>query len=371
MRCPMRSRRGGFSLVELVLASGLMALLMIGVIALVDGSMTVWRKAETRRDLSEQAIGMIELLARDIETLEGGSRGDLLVEWVTFDTDGDDLRETAWPRLRLVRQASRAELVRMLAGAQAEAAGGAVPGAPAPREEVLGPGLVEVCWAIVPVDPSDPDRRAEGLVLRGARRVTVDRSDSFFDTGFIRGRGQPDLSRMDEVTAGLLWFQPLMATQTSIVHEGWVPGVDVAEVATSWDAWVEDRPDTTVHAWNQPPLVQPRAEERCLLPRRFRIELEVEREADLRRRARTLDRLEPDDVTFRVTDGTRLPRPDAFVKVDGEWMRVAEVTGDRVRVKRGQRGTAPVAHDPGALVHWGMPLVRELPVALYREDWDL
>jgi hypothetical protein len=370
MRRPATTARAGFSLVELVLASGLMALLMIGVIALVDGSLTVWRKAETRRDLSEQAIGTVELLARDLEALEGGSRGDLLVEWVTFDTDGDEIKETAWPRLRMVRQASRAELVRMLASAPAapDAAEGE---APAPREEVLGPGLVEVCWAVLPVDPKDPDRRAEGLVLRGARRLTADRSESFFDTGFVRAGGRPDLSRLDEVTAGLLWFQPLMATQTSIVHDGWVPGVDATEVATAWDAWGEERPDTTVHAWNQLPLVQPRAEERCVLPRRFRIELEVEREADVRRRARTLDRLEPDDLAFDVTDGTRMPRPGAHVKVDGEWMLVREVRGDRVQVERGRRGTAPVAHDPGALVHWGLPLVRELPVALYREDWDL
>jgi hypothetical protein len=370
MRRPVPTRRAGFSLIELVLASGLMALLMIGVIALVDGSMTVWRKAETRRDLSEQAIGMVELLAGDLEALEGGARGDLLVEWVTFDTDGDEIKETTWPRLRMVRQASRAELVRMFPPAPAgeEAAEGA---GTAPREEILGPGLVEVCWAVLPVDPRDPDRRAEGLVLRGARRLTVDRADSFFDSGFVRAGGKPDLSRLDEVTAGLLWFQPLMATQTSIVHDGWIPGVDEAEVATAWDAWNEERPDTTVHAWNELPLAQPRAEERCILPRRFRVELEVERQADLRRRARTLDRIEPDDLAFGVTDGTRLPRPGAFVKVDGEWMRVAQVRGDRVQVERGQRGTAPVAHDPGALLHWGLPLVRELPVALYREDWDL
>jgi hypothetical protein len=52
-------------------------------------------------------------------------------------------------------------------------------------------------------------------------------------------------------------------------------------------------------------------------------------------------------------------------------MQVSRVDGDRATVKRGQRGTQTVVHDRGRLIHWGLPLSREIPVALYREDWDL
>ena len=38
-------------------------------------------------------------------------------------------------------------------------------------------------------------------------------------------------------------------------------------------------------------------------------------------------------------------------------------------VKRGQRGTRPVTHKKGELVHFGHRGVREVPVRLYREDW--
>ncbi len=99
--------------------------------------------------------------------------------------------------------------------------------------------------------------------------------------------------------------------------------------------------------------------------------MESEREADHKRRARTTDTVELTDVACEVTDGRRLPAVGAFIKLEGEWMEVTGVDGDRVSVKRGQRGTQAIVHNSGVLVHWGLPLIREIPVALYREDWDL
>ncbi len=224
---------------------------------------------------------------------------------------------------------------------------------------------------VVPIDRKNPDRRAEGLVYRGARRMLGGSSESFFDANFVRSNGLPNVAELDEVTGGLLWLQPLMATQTSIVHDGWDPGIEPAQAATAWDAWGEDRPDTTVHAWNQVSLIQPESDERGALPRRFRIELEFEREADLKRRARTSSLILVEDVAFPVSDGTRLPKPGGHIKIDGEWMQVTLISGDRVTVRRGQRGTQIVAHAPDSLIHWGLALVREVPVSLYREDWDL
>jgi len=83
----------------------LLTLLMVAVFGLIDGSVRLWRKSETRRNLTEQATGVMELLSHDFRSLQGGERGDLLVEYTAFDTDGDGLRETVWPRIRLVRQA--------------------------------------------------------------------------------------------------------------------------------------------------------------------------------------------------------------------------------------------------------------------------
>jgi type II secretory pathway pseudopilin PulG len=148
--CKVGGQATGFTLIELVLASGLLAILMIGVFALIDGSLSLWRRTETRRNLTEQGSGVMELLSRDLRALEGGSRGDLLVEWVQFDTDGDGLKEMGWPRMRFVRQASRAELTRMFPTVieeetenEDETPGQETPAAAA--DPISGPGLIEVC----------------------------------------------------------------------------------------------------------------------------------------------------------------------------------------------------------------------------------
>lgn len=367
--------RAGFTLLELVLAAGLLAILMIAVFALIDGSMKMWRRTEVRRNLTGQAIGVVELFARDLRALEGGERGDLLLEWVRFDTDGDELRETVWPRLRLVRQASPGELARAFPK-PLPAEGGASPAEAEDGQAQAGPtldvqALIEVAYVIVPMSTKDADARAEGLLYRGARRLADGEADSFFEPGFVRKSGVPQLAELDEVTGGVLWFGVQLATQTSIIHDGWSLGGDRRDAATSWDAWEQERPDTTVHHWNQPNSGMAKPDDRPVLPRRVRLEVEFERPLDRRRRPRTLSRIEATDVAFDVDDGQRLPAVGRHLKVGGEWMRVTRITGDRVQVQRAQRGTEPQIHDPGALVHWGMGLVREVPVELYREDWDL
>lgn len=387
----LASERRGFTMIELVLAAGLLSILMIAVFALIDGSLVMWRKSETRRNLTEQATGVVQLMANDLRALEGGERGDLLVEWVTFDTNGDELKETVWPRLRFVRQASAAEIARMIrevpeppapTSAKDEGAESLTAEQQAAKDEApeptiagddptfTGAALIEVCWAVVPLSVRDPEKRAEGLIYRGARRLSG-KGSSYFDQNFIKSGGRPNTVELDEVSAGLLWFQPLMATQTSIVHSGWEIGTEPSDAATSWDAWRGERPDTTVHAWNQENRGMPVSKDSPLLPRRIRIELEFEREKDRERRPSLLDRLELTDVGFTVSDGRRLPKPGAYIKIEGEWMQLKDVRGDHVTVMRGQRGTETMIHDPGHMVHWGLPLVREVPVALYREDWDL
>jgi hypothetical protein len=58
------------------------------------------------------------------------------------------------------------------------------------------------------------------------------------------------------------------------------------------------------------------------------------------------------------------------VLLDAEWMRVVAIDGDRLVVERAPRGTTAVPHGPSSLVHWGLRLVREVPVANSREDWN-
>jgi hypothetical protein len=224
----------------------------------------------------------------------------------------------------------------------------------------------------------EPDRRAEGLILRGERIVDTrtaagpQASVSFFDPRFFTRGGEPTPGVLNEVSGGLLWMGLEFATQTTYLHEGWKLGSGLEHAATSWDGWNRGRPDAKRHFWNEPGTGMPRAKDRVLLPRRVRLELEFERPRDIKRRTRIVEALVPTDASLRVDDGDRLPKElGTFVRIDAEWMKLTGKTGDHAAVQRAQRGTQAVAHDVGALVHYGDTFVREVPINVTQEDWNL
>ncbi|MBK7875690.1 MAG: hypothetical protein IPJ77_08055 [Planctomycetes bacterium] len=336
---------------------------------LVDRSLATWRNGETRRSLLEMSSSVQEELAADLAGLEPGARGDLVLEWVAFDTDGNGTLETKWPRLRLVRQAGAADVERIVARdapPRAEKDDGSLVVAPA------SPGLVEVLWMVAPASFKDRNARSEGLLWRGERLVGDARTKSLFANDFFGASNRPPAGATEPVTGGLLWMEILCASHTSIVHDGWERTAGLDSVAASWDAWGKGRPDPDVHVWNEPLLGLAKPRERAVLPRRVRIELELERPIDRVRRTVTLDPMETGDGSFRVDDARHLPfGEDRYVLIDAEWMKVMSIDGDTVGVQRAQRGTTAVLHEARAMVHFGERLVREVPVATCREEWDL
>ncbi len=368
-----RCARRGLTLVELVLAIGLLALLMLAVFQLFDRSLSVWRRGETRRALLEQASIVLEGISEDLRGLEAGTRGDVVLEWVRFDTDGDRVAETKWPRLRLVRQASAGEMARAYGNlARAAAPENDDAGQDQVRSAPSGPGLMEVVWMVAPASLTQADARSEGVIWRGERPLDDPRSKSFLAPDFFGASNRPPAGATDEVTGGCLWMSVLCAAQTSVVNDGWRLGRQFDAAATAWDARGLGRPDVDLHPWNEPHPGMPPAGERALLPRRVRIELEFERPVDRLRRTRLLNPIDNQENSLVVDDGRRLPTDDdAYVLIDAEWMRVVGVDGARVAVQRAQRGTTAVPHGKDALVHWGLRLVRDVSVATYREDWDL
>lgn len=354
-----RARAPGFTLVELVVAAGLMTLLIVTLFSLVDDFLSLWEKSELRRQVIEEGSGVTELLAADLSSLEPGPRGDLLCEWVFHDTDGDGVSESKWPRLRLVRNASPRELALHQAARPDE------------RKE-LGEGLLEVVWVVLPARArsNERDLRAEGFLWRGERLYGSSEGISVFDDAYFSTTGRPAAGAVSEVTGGVLWLDLAFATQTSSLADGWESG-GLGGVTPSWDAWLLERANFERHVWNEFGAGMPEVDERPLMPRRVRITLEIERTKDLKRRTRSLTQVGPEDTAFAVDDGRRLPEPGAFVLLDAEWMQVVSTSGERLSVKRGARGTTPAPHEPGALVHHGMRVVREVPIATHQEDWNL
>lgn len=353
------ARRAGFTLVEVLLAAGLLSILFLALLRLVDSSLTIWGRTDENRERLEMSGSALELLARDLHALEGGRRGDLLADWRLFDLDRDGLESVPAQRLRLVRHVGAAELQRLAEGL------------PGRTIETFERGLSEVCWVLLPGPADDPDARPLGTLLRGERLVGDEDSLSFFDPGFFGPSGKAVPGSLYEITGGVLWFELWFASQTSIVHDGWELGDELRDCASSWDAWGRARPDPEVTVFNRPAGGMPAAKDAPLLPRRVRIALELERPRDLRFRTRLARAVGPEDGALIVRDGRRLPAAGAMVLVGDEWMQVLAVEGERVSVQRGRRATPAAAHPAEALVHHGWRAVRELAVDMTREDWDL
>lgn len=353
-----RGARSGFTIVELLLAVGLFSLLLVALLKLVDTSMTIWQKTDEQRELGQASAAVMELLSEDLQALDGGRRGDLLAEWVLQDTDGDGIEGMPRARLRLVRHMGAAALQRL---GQREAGADL---------ETFERGLVEIVWALLPSEGRG-DERAAGRLVRGERLVGDEETLSVFDPAFFGASGKPAPGATAELTSGVLWFEPWFASQTSVLHDGWSLGDSLADCAASWDAWTRGRPKADDTFLNLPATGMPTAKDVPLLPRRVRVALELERPADLRHRTALAAELGPESASFNVRDGRKLPAPGRFVLVGDEWMELTALDGDRVTVKRGQRGTRALLHPAGALVHHGHRTVREVPVDLVREDWDL
>lgn len=364
-----RLSRRGLTVIELVIAVGLLALLMVSVFAVMRGFIGVWDKSETRRARVEESSALGELLANDLVQMDGGARGDLVAEWIAFDTDGDGASDALWPRLRLVRHACEAELARLRFRS---------------KDPNQGQGLIEVAWAVVPAykGKQEQDRRSEGLVLRGERLATP-RDDpnapsvpgkevSYFDERFFSKGGEPTPGALSEVSGGVLWLGLEFATQTTTLIDGWHAGDQVSDSCFSWDAWRKQRPNMLLHVWNEPGAGMPKAKQRALLPRRVKIELEFERPKEAQKRTRLSEFLALGANTMLVDDEKRLPTTSvSFVKIDGEWLKLSTPGGRNVSVQRGMRGTRAANHERGARIHFGETYRREVPVRLSQEDWDL
>lgn len=351
------ARTAAFTLVELLLAMGLFTVLMLALLRLVDTSMTIWGRTDEGRELLEMSGSTLDLVSEDVHALEGGPRGDLLADWRLFDLDRDGIEGAPYQRLRLVRHVGAADLQRL------------APRAAGSSFEVFERGLVEVVWALLPNQTDEPDERALGILVRGERLLGNDNL-SVFDQGFFGPAGKPVPSSVNEVTGGVLWFDVWFATQTTILHGGWSLGPDQKDCSASWDAWRKQRPNPEISPFNLEPEGMPLAKDVPLLPRRVRVEIELERPRDLRNRTRLAEAANIEDSALIVRDGARIPE-DRMILVGDEWMKVLGINGNRVSVQRAQRATRATVHAADALVHHGWRVVREIPVDMTREDWDL
>ena len=408
--------RAGVTLAELIVATALAAIVMASLVSVTSSALKMWTRGERTRDARELGSAALEVMHEDLSALHPTAEGDLVVDWEPFDLDRDGIIERSWPRLRFVRDASAAELsaierrqlasnaraaiaeARRKAGLEEiegelteddllESAGRTLQDAAlggGGARDIDGTALVEVLYAVVP-DGREGDERFTGTLVRQERVHTAGTVHALTEDGALDSRGYPDLNEAREVVSGVLWLQPLLATQTTRValptasdpappsgSSGWRIHDGLGTAATSWDAWRRARPDVEASVWNEPAPGMPSRGSRPLLPRAIRLEIEVQRAADRARAPRLLESVEETRSTFEVSNGSLLQRAvGRHVLIAGEWVQLVSVSGDLATVRRAQRGTAARALPSGTSLLFGEPLAIEIAVPVHDDDWRL
>jgi prepilin-type N-terminal cleavage/methylation domain-containing protein len=371
-----RPGQRAFTLVELLVALGLFSLLVLMVVRLISTSLDVIGETEVRRDLFGTELVATQWMLQDLEALAGGGEGDLVADWWPFDVDGDGIAGRPWPRLRLVRRASAEDLDRLglLAGAAGAPDGGTAegtaPGNLASAALGAAPPFLEVVWLVLPRPTSTPgERRGDGLLLRGERLRGAPQADSFLAPDFFRSNGMPPMTAVEEVVGGVLWWRLLFADRATQLSNGWRPGTEAGQAAEAFDARGLDRPDGERHPLNDLPSFAAGEPGELRLPRRIRVELEFERPQDLARRPRLVAAADPESTRLEFDRAERLPQAGSHLLLGEEWVRLVGVAGRFADVQRAQRGTRRAHLASGTPAQFGRTIVRDVPVALYREDW--
>jgi hypothetical protein len=352
------TRRSGLTLLELVLAAGLASLLLVALVGLFDASLRMLARTERGRDLSDASSALFELLERDLASPCTDSRGDLLLDWIALDVDGDGIAHLPVQRLRLVRRAGAAESGRLF------------PGEP-PRER-----LIEVAWAALPASGESANDAGALVLQRGVRALGDGATTSLFDARFFDARGRPAPGALAELTGGVLWWEVELATDAGAFRDAGTFR-DAGVGRRAWDARGLGRPDDELGAnagvarGAGPAGASALASARVAphLPGWASVALELEPPSDLRRRTRLAAAVDAAETRFPVESAALLPAPGALALVGEEWVTVLSVEDGACVVRRGERGTLPHAHVAGQLVHWGERAVRELPIAVGGAEW--
>jgi prepilin-type N-terminal cleavage/methylation domain-containing protein len=233
-------------------------------------------------------------------------------------------------------------------------------------------GLMEVCWIAVPLDPRYPSVLS---VFRGYR-APVGGTESLLDPAnfdsIAKIRARFDLRQEGVIHFAVTWRRVTATTWEDSGARG--VGDDVAYVGPVWDS--SRALERTWPLFRHPTSLPDPSDD--VFPQYVKIEATVTPAGPFgygRGETRLLAGVGTDEV--RLTLGSLEPLtgpggPERFLKIDGEWMGYdptkVDITTGEVLVQRGRRGTVKAGHEADAEVYVGEAAgeVIRLPVFLDR-----
>jgi len=386
-------RARGFTLIEVLAATALFALLGTLLFSVVRGAMDLWTIGERNRELNDRAGAALDLLAEDLRAawpgLPGAAEQDarFLVAQRADDRGADGTGSFSLLAFSRLCHEQRALDWLRRAGDTPGAEDTASLAAPTdPTQLQPTGGLAEALFMLA---------RAPGDALPSLiRRVRMP----------LGGKG----SLLDEES----WVTPAAPARAGIVRDGlqgaeargagvWRDGVAIADrvlwfgvqcwgpETTCWESLPTD-PATAVPAlpvWDSTRGLAPSGAEGFPLalgpaslldgrddvfPQRVRLTLVLERDEGNATTGVLAEELSLTGTTLTLASAKLLDdeqRPD-FVLVEGEWLGVTAIDGRKLSVTRGARGTRPAQHAAGAKVHTGRRFDRVVELPCGRENWN-
>jgi prepilin-type N-terminal cleavage/methylation domain-containing protein len=239
-------------------------------------------------------------------------------------------------------------------------------------------GLMEVCWLAVPEDPAQPGV----LTLRRGYRAPIGGADSLLDPANVDSLPEIE-KRCPVVERGVLHFSVLWRNAFAT---SWDTGVGSGAADTdplvdsTWDS--TRGLDKTFRLFRGPESLADPSDDRFPSAVRVEIVLASASQRGYAPETRLSDVVDDTSGKIVVLDTGPLfalrgaiEGEDRFLKVDAEWMRY-RVTSDNpspqtggVELKRGQRLTKAVPHEPMAPVYVGTTYRQELRLRMMRDAY--
>ncbi len=365
----MRRRQAGFTVLELLVAMGLLAALGAFVMQLVGSSFDMYRRGDKRGDLYANAQHILELLETDLVAVHPGPDGRFLLEAEAMGGAGGGFL------LRLVRSIPHSESehpVLRKAGTRTSASArydGSDPG-PGAREDIPPPsGLMEVAWALLP-DPTDEEHPGVLTLYRGVSAPAF-AAGGLFDPA---QEGQRDeawvRAQLKPVATDILGLWLLCMGQGSASWEEQLvlEGRGNAQMALlNWDSTRGVLPPQLFPLARAGSATVP---EDDIYPRAVRMVLQVARRD--RPDAWLRGSLREEHQVVGLTTTRDLPEEDEqdqCIKLGTEWMELGARSSGDVSVRRGVRRSRASALGPGTPVYVGRTFRKTVAIPGRRSFW--
>lgn len=396
------SPTGGFSLIELLVAMSIFSVMGIAIVTLLARASEFSRSGTSTTDTLDSLQTFTETFTKDVAGIYSRPESDdrapdvrLWSDVVKSDLNGDGKPDSPIRRLVFVRMVPDEATSALTRNA------GTVVGAKEYIDQTndlaeaeakkLRPtrGLMEVFWTAVPESAEDP---AVMTVYRGVRSP-IGRKDPF---PLFPAKPASDPSARGAVERGPVDLPEIRQAARPVLSGVLFFGLDFwARRTETWDT-SEAPPKGPLQTWDSTRGIMRKdkgldgfwfakasgAQEKSSLddpdddtfPRKIRVTLVVEETGQAARVGRLQEELPADATFIEVSDTAFLPATDTtrrFVKVGAEWIEFTGIeSGRRITgCKRGARGTTPTTHPMGTKVHHGRTIVREIPVATFRDAY--